>query len=321
MNELRGAVEQYLVLRRSFGFELRVPGGILRRFVNFAELEGSTFVNTDLVLRWAETFDHALPATAARAVSVVRRFAVWQAALDPRTQIPPLGLVASRYQRRRPFLHSEQQIVQLLSETEQSRSTRGLRGTTFSTLFGLIAVTGLRISEAIKLDRGDVDLSEGVLTVRETKFGKSRLVPIHPTTRTALIRYAERRDLILGDIRTGAFFVSEKGHRITEYAARYHFAHVAQRLDHRESNHGLKGRARYRYGHGPRLHDLRHRFAALTLLNWYRNGFDVEREIPKLATYLGHSAVKNTYWYLEAVPELLELAAERIGVREKEVMP
>jgi integrase len=174
--------------RHERGAAMRVPGRILRRFANFAELEGSTLVTTNLVLRWADTFSHALPSTAARAVSVVRRFAVWQAGLDPRTQVPPLGLVASRCQRRRPFLHSEQQIIQLLSETEQSRSTRGLRGTTFSTFFGLIAVTGLRISEAIKLDRGDVDLSEGVLTVRETKFGKSRLVPIHPTTRTALTR-------------------------------------------------------------------------------------------------------------------------------------
>jgi integrase/recombinase XerD len=325
MNGFRDAVEQYLALRQSLGFELRVQEGILRRFTNFAESEEAHYVTINLVLRWTETFGQVLPSTVARAVSVVRCFAAWHNGLDPRTQIPPPGLVLGRYQRRRPLLHSDEQIVQLLLSTEQLQSPRGLSGSTLSTLFGLIVVTGLRISEAVKLDRSDVDLSEGILTIRRTKFGKSRLVPVHPTTRAALERYAERRDSTLGKIETTAFFVSEQGRRITVDAARYHFARVSQRLGHRAPSQGLSGRLRVRirqrHGCGPRLHDLRHRFAAYTLLNWYRAGVDVEREIPKLATYLGHCAVSHTYWYIEAVPELLQLAAGRIVARGREVTP
>jgi len=326
MNGLRDAIEQYLALRRSLGFELRIQAGILRRFANFAEREKASYVTTGLVLRWVDTLTHALPATAARSVGVVRRFAIWQTGLDSRTEVPPPRLVASRYERRLPFLHTDEQIVQLLLETEQLHSPKGLRGPTFSTLFGLIAVTGLRISEALKLDRSDVDLIEGVLDIRRTKFGKSRLVPVHPTTRAALAMYAERRDRILGDIATPAFFVSEQAQRITDCVARHYFAHVSRRLGQRTSaGKGLTGRRRVRLtirrGHGPRLHDLRHRFAAHTLLNWYRDGVDVEREIPKLSTYLGHCAVSQTYWYIDAVPELLQLAAGRIVSPSKEVMP
>lgn len=316
MDELRDAVEQYLELRRSFGFESRVQTGILRRFVTFAEREKAPCVTTDLVLRWADTFSHTLPSTAARAVSVVRRFAIWRVGLDPRTQVPPTGLVASRYERRRPSLYSDEQIVQLLFAAGQIESPKGLRGLTLSTLYGLIVVTGLRISEALRLDRSDVDLGEGVLTIRRTKFGKSRLVPVHPTTRTALATYAERRDRILGDIGAPAFFVSEQGRRITDCVARYHFAHISQRLGLRAPSKGLSGRLRVRmrprHGSGPRVHDLRHRFAAYTLLKWYRDGLDIEREISKLATYLGHYSVSDTYWYIEAMPELLHLAAGRI---------
>jgi integrase/recombinase XerD len=325
MNGLQDAVELYLTVRRSLGFELRVQEGILRRFVKFAEREGASYVTTDLVLRWAETLSHALPSTAARAVNVVRSFAIWRAGLDPRTQVPPAGLVGGRYERKRPFLHSDQQIVQLLVEAEQMQSPKGLRGPTFSTLFGLIVVTGLRISEAVQLDRSDVDLSEGILTIRRTKFGKSRLVPVHPTTRTALARYAERRDRILGDIETPAFFVSEQGQRIADGVARHYFAWVSQRLGQRASSQGRTGkrrvRIRTRRGRGPRIHDLRHRFAAYTLLNWYREGVDVEREIPKLATYLGHRIVSHTYWYIDAVPELLQLASRRIVQPGREVTP
>lgn len=326
MNGLRDAIEQYLALRRSLGFELRIQAGILRRFASFAEREEFAYVTTGLVLRWVETLSHTLPATAGRSVNVVRRFAIWQAGLDPRTEVPPPRLVASRYERRRPFLHTDEQIVQLLLETEQLQSPKGLRGPTLSTFFGLIAVTGLRISEALKLDRRDVDLIEGVLAIRRTKFGKSRLVPVHPTTRTALAVYAEQRDRIVGDITTPALFVSEQAQRITGCVARHYFAHVSQRLGQRTSaGKGLTGRRRVRLktrrGRGPRLHDLRHRFAAHTLLNWYRDGVDVEREIPKLSTYLGHCAVSHTYWYIDAVPELLQLAAGRIVSPSREVMP
>jgi len=213
----------------------------------------------------------------------------------------------------RPFLHSHEQVAALVSTAARLTSDKALRGPTYATYFGLLAVTGLRMSEAVKLDRADVDLVEGVLTIRRTKFGKTRLVPLHPTTRMALERYAEQRDTIMGNRGAPAFFVSDTSRRITVWSARYQFAHISRRLGHRASARDLVGRQRYRLGRGPRLHDLRHRFAALTLLDWYRAGVDVERELPKLVTYLGHGKIEHTFWYLEAVPELLQLATERVA--------
>jgi integrase len=154
-----------------------------------------------------------------------------------------------------------------------------------------------------------VDLDQGILTIRRTKFGKSRHVPVHPSTVDALRKYAETRDRILAKP-TPAFFVSERGARITEWIARYTFAKISQQLGFRRTAKG--------HGRGPRLHDMRHRFAARTLVRWYRQGLDVERELPKLATYLGHVHINETYWYLEAVPELLQLATDRFLDNGKE---
>jgi integrase len=169
------------------------------------------------------------------------------------------------------------------------------------------------MSEALALDRGDVDLHEGIITIRRSKFGKSRLVPVHASTCEALRGYARVRDRILHVVATAAFFVSERGTRIPQDTARYTFARVCQKNGLRAQTQG------YRDGHGPRLHDMRHRFAVKTLVDWYRTGLDVEREIPKLATYLGHTRLSHTYWYIEAVPELLELATKRLMVAGKGV--
>jgi integrase len=174
-------------------------------------------------------------------------------------------------------------------------------------------VTGLRINEALHLDRSDVDLEEGVLLIRRTKFGKSRLVPIHLTTQQALRAYGEARDQIVPTPATPAFFVSERRTRITEWSTRYTFAVVSRMVGLRPPTSGG------RHGHGPRIQDLRHRFAAQTLITWYRAGIDVDRELPKLSTYLGHVHTADTYWYLEAIPELLQLAAERLTQTPPEV--
>jgi integrase len=170
----------------------------------------------------------------------------------------------------------------------------------------------MRISEALALDRGDVDLERGVLTIRWSKFGKSRLVPLHETTRRALASYAERRDVLAPEVTTEAFFVAENGRRLNDWSLQYCFARVCQLVGLR------KLQANYHRSHGPRIHDLRHRFAATTLLDWYRTDVDVERELPKLSTYLGHGAPSDTYWYLEALPELLQLATKRLMRRRKE---
>lgn len=170
----------------------------------------------------------------------------------------------------------------------------------------------MRASEALSLDRQDVDLQARILTIRRTKFGKSRFVPLHPSTGDVLAAYARHRDQVVPVPTTPGFFVSERGTRISGCMARHTFAKVSREVGLRAA---VKGRRR---GRGPRLHDMRHRFAVRTLIDWYRAGLDVEREIPKLATYLGHVHVNDTYWYLEAVPELLALVTERLRNSYKE---
>ena len=306
MSTLREASEQYLRLRRELGYKLREPAGLLRNFVAFAEREGANHVSTDLALRWAQQPPGAQPTTWAGRLGVVRRFAVWLSASDRRTEVPPVGLLPCRYRRKRPYLYSDAEIERLVRTAGQLPSTTGLKGRTFATIFGLLAATGLRVSEALALDREDVDLQEGVLRIRRTKFGKSRLVAVHESTRQALADYARERDRVVQRPATEAFFLSERGRRVTEWATRYNFAKVSREV-------GLRAATTNgRHGRGPRLHDMRHRFAICTLLASYRAGIDVEREIPRLATYLGHVHINETYWYLEAVPELLELATRRL---------
>ena len=320
MTPLQRAAEEYVALRRSLGFDVGTQARILRRFAKFAAQQKAPVVSTALVLQWVARMTDVLPATAARSLSVVRLFADWWKQRDPRTEVPPKRLMPGRNLRHAPFLHSADQIAKLLAAASRLESKNGVRGLTYSTVFGLIAVAGLRISEAVKLDREDVDLMEGLLTIRAAKFRKTRLVPLHPSTTHALARYAARRDAALTQVRSPAFFLSERGRRVTDCSTRYNFALVSQQVGDRPSQLGFTGRGRYRHGRGPRLHDLRHRFAAETLLAWYRDGADVERELPKLSTYLGHVKMEHTYWYIEAVPELLQLASARVaGHRDAEL--
>ena len=310
MNDLRQAVENYLAIRRALGFELRLPAGLLHRFAEFAESQHASHITTDLALRWAIQPSDAQPSTWTWRLGIIRRFAAWHRAADPRTEVPPGGLLPHRYRRKSPYIYSDKEIERLMQEAGKLDSPKGLRAHTYRTLLGLLAVTGMRINEALHLDRQDVDLLQGVLTIRRTKFGKSRLVPVHVSTQKALKTYAETRDRILPGLTTPAFFATDRGTRVTEWNARYTFAKVSQKIGLRAGAGG--------HGRGPRLHDMRHRFAARTLVNWYRAGRDVEHEIPKLATYLGHVHVNDTYWYLEAVPELLQLATERLVQKRRE---
>ncbi len=306
MNKLREASEQDLQLRHKLGYRLRDAAQLLRSFVAFAEREGVAHVTTDLALRWAQHPVGAQPARWASRLGVVRRFAVWLSASDRRTEVPPAGLLPYRYHRKPPYIYSDTEIEVLVRAAGRLPSATGLKGPTLSAIFGLLAVTGLRVSEVLALDREDVDLEEGVLRVRRTKFGKSRLVAMHESTRQTLADYARQRDQVVQQPAAAAFFLSERGGRVTAFTTRDNFVKVSCEV-------GLRTpMSNRRYGHGPRLHDLRHRFVVCTLLRWYRAGIDVEREIPRLATYLGHVHVNETYWYIEAVPELLELATRRL---------
>jgi integrase len=313
MSQLRQAVEEYLQLRRSLGFLLRGPGRLLHSFAAFAEREKATHLTADLALRWAQQPADARPTTWAVRLQTVRRFAIWLSVSDRRTEVPPTGLLPYRYERKRPYLYSDAEVANLVRTAGQLPSPAGLKGSTFATIFGLLAVSGMRISEALALDQEDVDLQEGILQIRRSKFGKSRLVAVHESTRQVLADYARQRDRVIPRPADAAFFLCEGGVRVTEWSSRYNFAKVSRQVGLRPATKDC------RHGHGPRLHDLRHRFAACTLINWYRAGIDVEREIPKLATYLGHVHVNETYWYLEAVPELLELATRRLE-SQKETM-
>jgi len=315
MTLLSEALNEYVAMRRNLGFVFRVPASLLRTFVAFVDQAGSPFITTDLTRQWALQPTGAQPSTWAGRLAIARRFAVWRRASDLRTEVPPADAVGQRYRRTPPRFYRDQDVVLLMQNAAALPSAKKLRGRTFATLLGLLAVTGLRINEALHLDRSDVDLETGGLLIRRTKFGKSRLVPIHPTTQAALRAYSEARDRIIPKPATPAFFVSERRTRITEWNTRYTFAVVSRTIGLRPPTQGG------RHGHGPRIHDLRHRFAAQTLIAWYRAGVDVERELPKLSTYLGHVHTADTYWYLEAVPELLQLAAERLTQRPAEVAP
>ena len=304
MSALRDALAEYVAVRRALGTKYQEPAATLGHFVDFVEREGAEFITTGLALRWAQESKGVQRATWARKLSMVRGFAAWRSAFDQRTEVPPRRLLDVRHRRPKPYIYTERDIEQLMSEAARLKSPKELRGLTYVTLIGLLAATGLRPGEAIALDVADVDLEAGILTVRQTKFGKSRFVPVEQSTCSALAHYAKRRDAVFPRRQTGAFLVSERGARLGPYAARRTFAEVSRAI-------GLRAPAAdKRIGRGPRLQDFRHAFTTRRLVDWYRAGLDVDREMPKLTTYLGHANTVSTYWYIEAVPELLQLATE-----------
>lgn len=307
MTPLHRAVDDYLALRRRLGVTLHETGRVLTAFAGYAAQAHAEYVMTALVLGWAAQQPHVSAATINARFQMIRRFAEWRQLTDRRTEVPPAGLLPGRYRRRPPRLYREDEIPRLLNAARQLPSAKRLRGRTYETLFGLLTVTGLRSSEVVACDDGDLDHRQATILVRRTKFGKSRLVPVHVSTMEALAAYQAIRDRVVRHRLDDALFVSERGGRITQNAAEYTFARVSAQI-------GLRPRFRaHRLGRGyPRLHDLRHRFAIRTLVNGYRAGRPVDPLLPVLATYLGHVHVHDTYWYLEAVPELLQLATERL---------
>ena len=304
MNDLRTLLDEYLATRRALGVRLEATGRLLERFVAFAGQHEAPFVTIELALRWATEPNHAQPAQWAKRLGLVRGFARYANAAHPRHQVPPQGLIPYRYRRPRPYIYSDGEIADLIAAAQGLSGTTGLRPFTYATLLALLAVTGMRTGEILNLDREDVDLANGVLTVREGKFGKSRHIPMHGSTSLALSHYAARRDRLCPGPRDPAFFLNEHGTRITDWTLRRTFVRLSRQT-------GLREPAKSS-GHGPRLHDMRHRFAVDTLLRWYRDGVDVERHIPRLATWLSHAHVSDTYWYLSATPELMRAAARRL---------
>jgi site-specific recombinase XerD len=298
-------LDRYLTIRRSLGYSLVTEERILRKFIRFAECEHAECVSTALFLRWQEAFGKASKQTWAHRLGMVRLFAQWLHCMDARHEVPPQSLIPSRTRRPHPYIYSEDEIRRIVETAAELPSINGIRALSSSTLFGLISVTDLRVSEAISLDTTDLDLDNGMVTLRQGKLGKARLLPVSECTRMRLADYTKERDRLLGAPST-ALFVSDRGERVTDCGARYNFAAVCQSI-------GLRPSQKFhRHGRGPRIHDLRHTFAVRTLVNWYRNGKNPAQEMIKLTTYLGHTDPAHTYWYIEAVPELLELASRRV---------
>ena len=309
MSAIRGALTQYVALRRALGTKLQEPARTLGQFLDLLERERLEFITSELALRRAVEPKDVQRATWSRRLGMVRQFAAWLSTIDSRTEAPPHRLLPARRRRNKPHIFTQQEIGQLMAEAGRLASPTGLRALTYTTLIGLLTATGLRPGEALALDRSDVDLDSGILAIRQTKFGKSRFVPISDSTRAALRAYAQQRDSLGTHRRTDAFLVSERGKRLTGSAARRTFAQISCVVGLRAAT-GSR-----RIGRGPRLQDFRHCFATCKLIDWYRAGLDVGRELPNLKTYLGHVDVAHTYWHLEAVPELLQLATERLGGR------
>jgi integrase len=302
---LTSQLDHYLKIRRSLGYDLRTCERILRRFTRFADREGAAHIDTALFLRWYATLPEARPSTRAARLTVVRLFAQWLSSFDAAHEAPPRGLLRGSIRRPRPHIYSEREIGAIIAAAMALPSIYGLRGLNFSTMFGLIAVTGLRISEVLALDRDDLDADRGLLFVRQSKLGKERLLPLHSSVVARLIDYLAKRDRLIGHP-VKPLFVNDKSTRVTDCSARYNFAQACQQI-------GLRRHQPYgRHGRGPRIHDLRHSFAVKTMIDWYRVGKDPAREMIRLTTYLGHGDPSSTYWYLEAVPELLDLAMARV---------
>jgi integrase len=296
------AMQEYLEVRRLLGFKLKAHADKLYRFVEFLEDREAPAITTRLALEWAKENATAQPTVWTYRLSVARQFALFVSAIDPSTEVPEPGLLPYHYQRKRPHIYTNDQVVQLMAAASRLRPTNGLRATTYSTVIGLLAVTGLRISEVIDLKRDAVDLSRALLTVHRTKFGKSRFVPLHESSVQALRKYEQTRDKVLPIPRSPYFFVRPRGRELDLWNIRKTYIQLSREV-------GLRGP---NDSHGPRLHDHRHSFAVKTMVDWYNAGLDVQRQLPLLSTFLGHTHVADTYWYLSASPELLALAAERL---------
>jgi integrase len=294
------AADDYLRLRRSLGHELAEAHRLLPRFVAYLEAVGAQTVTIATALAWAQQ-PGVDPAASVwpRRMTIARGFARHMAGIDPRTEIPPPGLIPSRQRWQPPYIYSTADVDALMAAARSIRYR--LPAATHETVIGLLASTGIRVGEAIRLDRTDVDQVNAVLHIRESKFGKSRFVPVLPSTLTALGEYAQVRDRLLPHPATPSYFVSARGTRLIYPVIQQ----VFQRL--RESA-GVGAGSTTR----PRIHGLRHTFAVRTLMEWYRTGQDVEARLPMLSTYLGHRDPRSTYWYLSAAPELLALAAGRL---------
>jgi integrase len=310
MIALHEELERYLRLRRSLGHDLSDAGRLLPSFVTYIESVGADFVSIELALAWAQQ-PPAEPGTTVwpRRMMAVRGFARYLTGVDGRTEVPPLGLLPMRRHWRPPFIYSEADVAALMAQCHHSIPSP-FRALTYETLIGLLAATGLRVGEALRLDRTDLDQNSGVFQIRRSKFGKSRLVPAHRTVLEALFHFAAHRDQLRPKLSSPSFFIANRGSRLIYPTVSQTFRMVCDAA-------GVGAGTAV----APRIHDLRHSFAVHCLVRWYRDGVDVQSRLQWLSTYLGHRDPRSTYWYLSAAPELLAHAVERLESATQAVLP
>ena len=279
------------------------PGYVLPQFAAYLETAGAEHITTELAIAWAGLPQgRVLPISLAHRLGAVRGFARWLQTIDPATEVPPCGIWPSTSPRPTPHIWSKAEISSLLEATRQL--VPALRGATYEHLFGLLVATGMRIGEALSLGRGDVDLDAGVITVRDGKFGRTRLVPLHPSVTEALRSYAVLRDRLCPAPTSTTFFIAARGGPLRASAVHTTFNELASAIGLRNE----KTRAR--------IHGFRHSFVVATLLEWHRTGIDVSSRMGHLSNYLGHLNAEGTYWYFSSVPELMALVAARIETGE-----
>ena len=305
MSALAGRVGEYLRLRRALGFKLVAAGHLLPQFAAFCDAAGAQTITVQLAVDWARLPTGVQPHYWAERLGVVRGFARWMTSIDPATQVPPLGVFAAPQPRHTPYIYTPQEIAALMQAAR--RLEPPLRAASYEALLGLLAATGMRVSEALTASRGDVDLAAGIITVRHAKLGRQRILPLHPSVTDALTDYAAQRDRLCPAPRCDAFFLSTGGVALTLIAAGHTFTRLTTWTGLRTATCS------------PRMHDLRHAMAVRTLIDWYRHTDNrdgrIDALLPLLSTYLGHVSPASTFWYLTAVPELMQLAAAQLPER------
>lgn len=302
VNSWMSRVETYLTYRRCHGFKLTADESQLRSFARYAdEIGTSGHLTVALAVAWVRSSRHPNQLTWARRIAVLQGFARFCLRDNPATEILPRDLFGPTHRRRVPHIYTEAELGSLLEAAKDLAPTDGLRPATCQCVFGLLAATGLRISEALSLTRTDVDLNAGVLLIREAKFHQQRLVPMHPSVTESLRVYARRRDQLVPGSTCDRFFLRDGGSGANQSGMLYALQTLCQQL-------GWQPRGDYRYH---RLHDMRHTFIVRSMLRLYEQGVDVDRAVLALSTYVGHAKVSDTYWYFTGIPELMSIAAER----------
>jgi integrase/recombinase XerD len=299
MTGLRGQVRDYLALRRAMGFKMEKYGALLDSLAGYLEGEGLPTVTVSAAVAWAMLPQDAHPNRWKQRLDAARGFARYLAASDPEAEVPPLGMLAARPNRHQPYIFTSEEIAALIAAAGRHRWH--LPAVTYPALFGLIAATGIRVGEAVRLDDADADLDEGMITIRDSKYGKSRRIPVDATVSAALRDYLGRRRALRPAPKAPALFLSAYGTRLITHHANTEFRRITAAT-------GIGANA----VNPPRVHDLRHTMAVRTLAGWYRDGGDAAARMPLLSAYLGHVSPVSTFWYLHAVPELLALAAQRL---------